>query len=258
MDYLLFESDDVPLGLVGRIHVDRSRPALLAVNGSFPPHDLMQDLVDRFPGAHVLVANLPGMAGVYWAKTTVAQMTLSLEEAVKRLLPRDPLVVMGISTGNLLALGLRSSNICHRVAVEPFFQTERLWPFIANSRERLEMFDKSKPAKLLEHMEAFFWEVFGIAPGTLENRDYRHLLDAIECPTDVLVGGSPLLPERDIDEWPSFTSDDDRARLAANPLVILHVGPAGTGHSYGLVPSSRNKLHTVVHRALVEAARACD
>jgi hypothetical protein len=255
MKHLLFESDDVHLGLVGRIHADRSRPALLVVNGSFPPDDLMHELVDGFPGAHVLVANLPGMAGVYWKKTTVAEMTLTLDAAVKRLLPRDPLVVLGISTGNLVALGLRAGNICHRVAVEPFFQTEPLWPFIANSRERLQL---QRSAEVSEYMGHFFWEVFGVAPTALENRDYRYLLDRIECPTDVLVGGLPLLPQRDLDEWPSFTSDEDRARLAANPLVSLNVGPAGIGHRYGLRASDRNMIHTLLHGALVAASRACD
>jgi hypothetical protein len=89
----------------------------------------------------------------------------------------------------------------------------------------------------------------------VENRDYRHLLDEITVPTDVIVGQLPLLPRRSTEIWPSFTSADDRAALAANPLVTLHEGPAGTGHSYGSVPPHDARVKKLLHAALRDAAK---
>lgn len=254
MDFLLLQTSGGPLGCVGRIHTDRPRPALLAVNGSFPPKDHLHDLVTHFVGANVLIANLPGMGGVPWANPSVARLTQGLEEAVSLLLPKVPIVALGVSTGNLLSLGLRLPNICRRVAVEPFFQTQDLWPFIADSRERLEL-NLGLPGH--KYMARYFWEVFGIGPDRLENRDYGYLLDGITVPTDVMVGQGPLLPERRLDAWPSFTSAQERLRLAANPLVTLHEGPAGSGHGYGSIPASENDLKGLLHAALLEAAKLC-
>lgn len=245
------------MGIVGRVFADRSRPALVVVNGSFPTPDLMHKLADRFAGASVLVANLPGMAGVYWAKASVADLTLCLDRAIERLLRNAPIVAMGVSTGNLVSLGLGSPNICRRVAVEPFFETENLWPFIANSRHRMELNSAPEAAPILDYLRHYFWEVFGIGAQALENRDYRYLLDGLSVPTDVLVGQLPLLPQRTLNTWPSFTSEQDRQRLAANPLVTFHEGPPGTGHGFGSVPPGDEKLEQVVHAALRHASRLC-
>jgi hypothetical protein len=220
VEHLLIQSDGGPLGLVGRLHVDRPRPTLLVINGSWPPRGFLHDLVSHFRGASVLIANLPGMSGVFWSnQPNLADLTQGLEHAVRLLAPEAPIVAFGISTGNLLSLGLRAPNIRRRVAVEPFFQTKDLWPFIANSRERMLLNPSS------EGMARFLWEYFGISADQAENRDYRHLLDNIDVPTDVMVGRLPLLPQREVEVWPSFTTEEDRANLAANPLVTLHVGP---------------------------------
>jgi hypothetical protein len=191
MDHISIQTPGGPLSFVGRVHTDHARPSLLAVRGVFPPDDQLLDLPTHFHGANVLVVTLPGMAGSFWAKRPdVAGLTAGLERAVGMLLPEAPIVAFGVSAGNLLSLGLRLPNISHRVAVEPFFQTQDLWPFIANSRARLAL----NPGH--ETMARFFWEVFGIAPDRLENRDYGALLNNIAQPTDVVVGGQPLLPER--------------------------------------------------------------
>jgi hypothetical protein len=250
MSHLLIQNDDGPIGFVGRIHTDRPRPALLAVGGSFPPAGHMHDLVSHFAGANVLIASMPGMSGVFWTKkSSVEGLTRGLEQSVRILLGDAPVVAFGASTGNLLSLGMRLPNICRRVALEPFFQTENLWPFVTDSRERLEL-NANRP-----EMARYFWEFFGIGPTTVENRDYRHLLDEITVPTDVIVGQLPLLPKRKVDIWPSFTSADDRAALTANPLVTLHEGPSGTGHSYGAVPPYDSQVKAVLYAALRDAAK---
>jgi hypothetical protein len=253
MEYLSIQTEGGPLGFVGRIHTDRIRPSLLVVRGSFPPKDHMLDLPTYFVGANVLVVTLPGMAaGAFWADSpNVAGLTRGLERALGMLLPDTPIVAVGSSTSNILSLGLRLPNICRRVAIEPFFQTKDLWPFIDDSRERL----KLNPGH--EAMARFFWEFFGIGADRLENRDYGYLLESITVPTDVMVGQLPLLPERSVEIWPSFTSDEDRARLAANPLVTFHEGPVGTGHIHGSVEPSYGQTKKLIHAALREAARLC-
>jgi pimeloyl-ACP methyl ester carboxylesterase len=251
MDFMTLQTRAGPLGVVGRVHTGPRRPALLAVNGSFRQKDNRHDLIDRFGGASVLVVNLPGMAGTPWANPTIAELTEGLEETVRRLLGDVPIVAFGASTSNLVTLGLRLPNICRRIALEPFFQTRDLWPFLPFSRARMAN-NPDNPA-----LARFFWDVFGIGPDRLENRDYRGLLANITQPTDVIVGGSPLEPERELDFWPSFTSADDRAALRANPLVTLHEGPPDSGHGYGSAGPADLMVKRLLHAALREAAKLC-
>jgi pimeloyl-ACP methyl ester carboxylesterase len=251
MDFLTIQTTAGPLGFVGRLHAGQRRPSLVAVSGSFPPKGYLHDLIDQYRGANVLIVNLPGMDGVPWAPATPAQLSRGLAEAVQLLLGDSPIVAFGSSTGNLLSLGLRLPNIFHRVLVEPFFQTKDLWPFIANSRQRMER----NPADAA--MARYFWDVFGIGPTAFENRDYRHLLDAITVPSDVVVGQLPLLPARSVEIWPSFTSEEDRAALTANPLVTLHVGPTGTGHNINADPAADAQIKRALHAALLAGAALC-
>jgi pimeloyl-ACP methyl ester carboxylesterase len=251
MDFLLIENRTAGLSFVGRLHTDRARPSLLAVGGAFPTATALHDLVTTFPGANVLVVNLPGMAGAPWSNPTVAEAVDGLQRAVELLLPHQPIVALGVSTGNLLTLGIDLPNIRRRVAVEPFFQTKDLWPFIANSRERLSLNHGNA------FMTRFFWEMFGIAQDRLENRDYRHLLGNLTVPTDVIFGALPLLPEREVETWPSFTTAEDRAALAANPLVTLTEGPPGSGHSYSTTLAGDAVMKRVTLAALHDVARHC-
>ena len=250
MDHLVIDTASGPLGFVGRFLTDRPRPALLAVTGSFPPKDHLHELITAFLDANVLIVQLPGMAGMFWANDPdVAGLTRGLEGAARKLLGDAPIVALGASTGNLLSLGLGLPNICHRVALEPFLQTGDLWPLIADSRERLKLNPGFWP------MSRFLWNMFGVAEDRVENRDYRYLLDGIAVPTDVLVGYTPLAPQRELESWPSLTSEADRTSLRANPWVTLHEGPRGSGHAYGADPATFNDLKRVVGAALGEAAK---
>ncbi|HLZ77352.1 hypothetical protein [Phenylobacterium sp.] len=251
MDFLTLQTAAGPLGVVGRIHTGPPRPALLAVNGAFPRRHHRHDLVDYFPGVSVLVVELPGMSGVPWANPTIPELTQGLEAAVRRLVGDVPIVAFGSSTSVLVTLGLRLPNICRHLLQEPFFQTENLWPFVASSRARM----ARNPDNAA--MTRFYWEAFGIGPERLENRDYRHLLENITKPTDVIVGGAPLEPMREMDFWPSFTSGQDRAALRANPLVSLIEGPPDSGHSFGSEGGSDLLIKRRLHAALLEAAKLC-
>ena len=250
MDFLQLRTSAGTFGCVGRVHTDRPRPCLLVVNGSFPDEKYLYDLADLFPGASVVVANLPGM-GVPWSDAGLPELTAGMEEALALLFRGLPTVVMGASTGNLLAFGLKASNICRRVSVEPFFSTGDLWPFVADARQR--MADNPRNASIA----AYLWRVFGIAPAALENRDYRHLLTGISVPTDVIVGGLPLLPPRKLTAWPSFTSQADRQALADNPLVTIHEGPPQSGHAVTVEGAGAALQKRLLHAALHAAAELC-
>ena len=158
-------------------------------------------------------------------------------------------MAFGASTSNLVTLGLRLPNICRRVALEPFFQTANLWPFIAFARNRMAQYPENHA------LARFLWEAFGIGADRLENRDYRSLLANITVPTDVVRGATALMPPRELEIWPSFTSADDRAALAANPLVTMHEGPPDSGHGFGSSGAGDLEIRQILYNALLEAAK---
>lgn len=250
MDFLQLRTSAGTFGCAGRVHTDRPRPCLLVVNGSFPDEKYLYDLVDLFPGASVVVANLPGM-GVPWSDADLPALTAGMEEALALLFRGLPTVVMGASTGNLLAFGLKAPSICRRVAVEPFFSTANLWPFVADARRRMTKAPENAA------LAAYLWRVFGIDPTAQENRDYRHLLLGISVPTDVIVGGLALLPPRQLATWPSFTSQADREALAENPLVTIHEGPPDSGHGVTIGGPGAALQKRLLHAALHAAAELC-
>jgi hypothetical protein len=253
VEHLFVQTSVGPFGFIGRLHTDRRRPALLAVNGSFPQKDYLHDLPDAFPGANVLMVHVPGMGKTPWSGRTPADLAIGLQEAVSLLFRDLPLVVFSVSTGNLLALGLTNPNICRRVVLEPFFQTGRLWPFIDYAHR-----DLAKHPKDTQRAQ-FFWDFFGITPDRVENRDYRHLMGGITQPTDVVCGsillGEP--PENRNVPWPSFTLPEEREALVANPLVTLHPSPPGTGHAVASLQPGQNMVSRLNHGALREAANLC-
>jgi len=235
-------------GLAGHIHTDLDRPALVAVSGSFAPPGHLHALIDDLNGVSALVVTLPGMGQASWTDQPMSELAKGFERVLDMLLPGRPIVLFGVSTGNLLTLGVTLPNIFHRVALEPFFRTETLWPFIKDARRRLATYPES--LALREYLRVHF----GITETDVENRDYSPLLRNITQPTDVLVGELPLLPERPLPRWPSFLEPDHRAVLAANPLVRIHQGPPGSGHSFGSTPEDHQGFLTrLLHQRLREA-----
>jgi hypothetical protein len=235
-------------GFQGVLHTDRRRPALLAVNGSFPGPDYLHDLPGRFPGANVLFVSLPGM-GVPWTSTTGPDMVRGLTEAATLLFRDLPLVVFGASTGNLVALGMQMPNIVRKVSLEPFLSTANLWPFIAWARNYMRRNPNESWAR------EYLWNVFGIGLDDLENRDYSSLVDRIDVPTDVVTGTVPLLPQRRLSVWPSLCSQEARALLSAHPLVTMHEGPAGSGHNTG--DAGHEQVLGLMLAGLREASAKC-
>lgn len=247
MDSLIFQTDSCSIGLVGRIHTDRRRPALLIVGGSFAPQGYMHEYVEAFRGASVLVATMPGM-GTEWTSPSIEQMRRSFDQLLEDLLPGRATVVCGASTGCLVSLGLRAPTIRRQVAIEPFLTTANLWPFIQNARERL-VLNSDQPA-----LADYLWKLFGIAADKVEERDYRYLLRDLQVRTEVLVGDLALLPERPLPQWPSFASELERTYWRNHPLATLHVGRPGSGHGVGIFEGA-DFVRSLLHRTLHEVAR---
>jgi hypothetical protein len=209
---------------VGSLRTEPDRANLVVVCGAFTPPGYMHDLVADIPDRTVQIVLQPGWAAPWIRDLTPADMGRGFREALLRLYDDRPVVLAALSAGNLVTLDVDLPNIRRRVVVEPFFRTEPLWPFIEWSRDYLKATPDAWAAR------DYLWNVFGVTEDRLEDRDYRRLVDNIRVPTDVLVSPEPLSPRRPTPPWPSLTSAEDRALLAANPHVTLHDGPPGSGH----------------------------
>lgn len=243
MDSLHVVTSRGALSLVGRLQAS-PRPALLVIGGAFAPTLFKHEFVDRYLGATVLVGRLPGMDSPWLSEPGPEGVAAAFDEAVARLLPTAPVVVYGISTGCLVSARMKASNIVHQVMEEPFFSTAELWPIVEMFRDRIR--GLSQPRGLQE----FLWEFFGLGETSFPGRCHRHLINEISVPTDVVVGGIPLEPERIMDGWPSLTSVIDRQLLAANPLVTLHDDGNKFGHAFGLSQPGMTKIDKLVLGAL--------
>ena len=69
--------------------------------------------------------------------------------------------------------------------------------------------------------------MLGVDEHRQEDRDYRHLLAGLRVPAHVFLGQEPLGEPRAFTEMPSLVDAQDRAALAAHPLVTLTVAPGG-------------------------------
>lgn len=248
MNHLIVSTDLGPLYFVGRIHTDVRRPVLFAMGGIWTPDDNLHEVVDWFQGASVIVAPLPGMGSTYTKTFEIAVATQVADAALETLVPGRKVVAFGVSTGCLVTLGLRSPLVTRHVALEPFFRTAPIWPFLYGAREML----RAEPDRLGAQQAA--WEIFGLKDSTVTDRDYRHLLRDLQAPTDVIVGREPLEPQRSCEGWPSLTSAEDRAAMAAHPLVTVHEGPPGSGHYLQGTPEGEAQVKAVLLQAL-RAAR---
>ena len=233
-----------PIALVGHVHTGAPRPSLLVISGAFPPVDYKHELLARFPGANVLIGLLPGMYCPAFADPRAEVFAEAYDEVIRLLLPGQPIVAYGVSTGCLVTLSLKSPNIRRHVLQEPFFSTGPLWPFLTFARWHLE---KNTSGEL----HTFLDNVFGITESRVENRDYTQLLDAADAPIDVLVGEVPLEVDR-ASPWPSFTSAEDRRRLVEHPHTRIFEGPRGSGHHL----EATNEGADLVTRVLLSALHA--
>ncbi|MGZ6038811.1 MAG: alpha/beta hydrolase [Phenylobacterium sp.] len=249
MDRLIVQTSCGVLYLGGRLHADPATPALVAMGGIWTPGDFLHDLVDAFPDVSVVIIPLPGMGGSLTRTFDIATLTRSLDEALDTLFRHTPVVAYGVSTGSLVTLGLRSPQVRRKVALEPFFRTRPLWAFHETARKFLANAPDNRGARLAAE------QIFGLTEGESEvvDRDYRTLLEGLKAPLDVILADQPLEPVRPLDGLPSLCSTEDRAALAAHPLVNVHAGPPNSGHDLGVTAEGARLVRSVLRRALDDA-----
>jgi glycosyltransferase involved in cell wall biosynthesis len=160
---------------------------------------------------------------------------------LERQFPDRAIVLLGVSSGAVIALGVRAANLARIVALEPPLVSEGLWPVIEPLTAQLR---KAPDAAA----SAFAAEAFGVGEAGAAASDHREVLDALTTPVDVVLGEVPLQPPRELKRFPSLVGEADRRRLAETPGVRLHVAP-GAGHNVlGQAPQ-------FVRAVLLEACR---
>jgi hypothetical protein len=131
--------------------------------------------------------------------------------------------LFGVSTGAVIALGVRARNVTRTVAIEPHLLTAELWPVIGPLGDHLRRVGDPVTT-------AFTAEAFGVDETGFAARDHLSVLDGLSSPVDVVLGSEPLQPQRQTTRFPSLVGEVERRRMAAVPAIRLHV-IAGTGHN---------------------------
>ena len=203
-----------PIQFRGR---NTGRPVLLIINGAFAHNDTMDRAQQVMPEVDVLRAHLPGNHCPPLMTTSLGVFTAAFRQAIEAHLRSRPVVVVGLSTGALVALGLRHPSVRRLVLAEPPLRTGDLWPLLGWR-------EQGPPDRW-----PLVTSIFGITPTTVEPRDYTHLLDELRVPAVVILGSEPLMPPRPFEAMPSLVDEESRALLAAHPRVQLVTAP-GAGH----------------------------
>jgi pimeloyl-ACP methyl ester carboxylesterase len=233
---------ETPLGPIWFRGVDAGRPVLLVITGAFAEETVLGRLANVFPATDVLRAHLPGNHCPPLTELSLRAFIEAFDHAIRRQVGARPLSIVGLSTGGLVALAQRQANLRRLVAVEPFLRTRHLWPF-------QEMLHDGRATA--EH-EPFFREIFGVTRGGIEERDYTFVLDGLETPAQVLLGGTPLLPRRPTEQLPSLVDDASRAILAAHPAVRIEPVPEAGHNVPSQAPETFVRAVMATHAALYE------
>jgi pimeloyl-ACP methyl ester carboxylesterase len=197
---------------------DTGRPILLVITGTYAEKDLLHRTQLYFDDVDVLRAHLPGNHCPPARDNSIATFAEAFSEALQSRFAERPVVVVGLSVGALVALGLSAANVRRLVLVEPPLRTEGAWPIVG--------FRDSAPPEAAD----FLWEVFGVAKDRIEPRDYTGLLDRLPAPAHAVLGDLPLQPERPLEILPSLVDEASRARLMAHPDIEVSVAK-GAGHN---------------------------
>lgn len=200
-----------------------TRPLLVAIPGFLAASEDVVKLVESlafFADACILPIPLARDAPLSsYAVPDLARMVGALLEGR---FPGRRIVLFGVSSSGAVALGVRAGNLTRVVAVEPPLVTEGLWPIVGPLTAHLRQTQDAT-------FEALTAEAFGVSLAGLEPRDHRSVLGG-PVPVDVVLGATPLNPERQLPTFPSLVDDPLRRRLAETPGVRLHV-VEGAGHN---------------------------
>lgn len=242
-----FATEHGPLALWHRPGAfDQARPLLLTITSGFAPPDFMT-LLPQVMGelCDVAIMRLPGAEPQSLWRFTAGGFAEALDEVLDSACLHRPVVLFGVGMGGVVALCSRAAAVRRVVAVEPLLVTGRLWPLLGRLRTR--MIEGDDPPEL----KAFVAGLYGVTEAEARDVRYRAVVEAL-VPTDVLVGGTPLMPPRPLQALPSLVDEPERAYLGARPGVTLHV-IEGAGHD--LPVQAPEALRQVLVAACAEAAR---
>jgi pimeloyl-ACP methyl ester carboxylesterase len=182
-------------------------PVVLAMRGATPPPEQLASVPTQ--GANLLLLHLPGMYSPLLSRTSIEAFATAYDEVIAAVVPDRDIVALGVSTGAVVALGLRAPQIKAQVIVEPFFSTKKLWALSDLVRRGMKDHPVDHP------LARWFDAIFGYTSNGVSDRDYSWVLKTPLRPTWALVGSVPLLPPRTLSIMPSLTDDMDRERLRA-------------------------------------------
>lgn len=149
--------------------------------------------------AEVRTMDLPGQAGT----APIADQTVAgLVDHFAAIIPREAFVV-GESLGGLIALGLAGRG--HRAAAfDPPLATAKSWQLHRGIPSSV----AARPYR--PWLPDFVANIFGAMPdGSIEERNYWPLLDALDAPAHIFAASEPLWPIRESDTVHSVLDEVD-------------------------------------------------
>jgi hypothetical protein len=195
------------------------RPVVLVILGSFAKERAFWRVPQLLPEQDVLIAHLPGNHGPWLNDMSLEAISASFEQALAQQVPDAAMLIAGVSTGALVALGIKRPNVRRYVLVEPPLRPTQAWP--------LRAFQTHGPDERFR----LVGPVFGIYADRTEARDYSGLLAALDRPAHVLLGDPPPAePTSFTDGLPSLVDEATRRDLESHPLVS-HLEVPGVGHN---------------------------
>lgn len=222
----------------GRIGI--AGPIVVAITGAYAQPHALSGLMSLLPAASVLVSHLPGNGSPWLTTNTLEGLSQAYGEAVASL--GRPIVLMGSSTGALVAMGIQRPEIRAMVLADPPLTNSLLDPLTPYYRDRF----REGSARERE----FLSSIFGLTEHAVEARDHTHLARRLTVPTKVFVGD---LRHQSPGRLPTLVDAAAREALSAIPAVSMTT-VSGVGHD---IPGlAADALLEALQQALRHASRA--
>lgn len=216
-----------------------ARAALVVISGAYAHRDSMTPITHELSNVDVYFGHVPGNHCPQTITSSVGVFSAAYSHAIDSV--HRSVVLLGVSLGATISLGVRSRNVSRNVLLEPILTTSELWPLHRDFSHALRSDRDGKISR------EFMWNVFGVGPDIVEDRDYRPILGGLSVESDVLVGATPLGLPRPTTLTPSLVSHRTLDALSQHDLVHMHT-VLDVGHDIGEGGSQR--IVEVVSRAV--------
>lgn len=235
METIKVETDLGPIWFRGR---DTGRAILLVVASEFSSEPTMERLQALFPALDVLRVHLPGNHCPLLVGHSIGLYAAAYDMALDQRFPGRAIVVLGLSAGGLVALGLHAQGVKRVIAVDPPLVTREAWP-LARLKE-------TAPAG----SEAFLAAVLGVGVEGDHAPDYRPLLDRLTVPTIALLADPPPEPGAVFEDLPGLVGPLARAALRARRSIEIE---EVHGASHNILRVAPGRLLQTLVRTLRQA-----